>query len=105
MFVVNNNHFMFSESVLANSNFNIITLPHPSHGSPTKYCLDEVNHKIYEIITFSEPYRSWFIGDTVKSDGNLLITTPINPLFLGVFILLIVIVKCSFNINIFGDII
>ncbi|XP_050350856.1 ribonuclease H2 subunit B [Nymphalis io] len=70
------------ESLLNNSNFSIITLPHPAHGDPTKYCLDEVNHKMYEIITFSEPYRSWFIEDTVKSDGGFLMMTPMNPLFL-----------------------
>ncbi|XP_026484475.1 ribonuclease H2 subunit B [Vanessa tameamea] len=70
------------ESLLNNSNFNIITLPHPAHGDPTKYCLDDVNHKMYEIVTFSEPYRSWFLEDTVKSDGSFLMMTPINPLFL-----------------------
>lgn len=73
----------FTESILANNKFKIITLPHPSSGSPAKYCLDDNTNKIYEIITFNEPYRSWFIEDTVKSDGSLLLATPINPVFLG----------------------
>ncbi|XP_045451182.1 ribonuclease H2 subunit B [Melitaea cinxia] len=70
------------ESLLNNTSFSIITLPHPAHGGPAKYCLNDSDHKIYEIVTFKEPYRSWFIEDTVKSDGSLLMTTPIDPLFL-----------------------
>ncbi|CAH2099662.1 unnamed protein product [Euphydryas editha] len=70
------------ESLLSNSSFSIITLPHPAHGGPAKYCLDDTNHKIYEIVTFKEPYRSWFVEDSVKSDGSFLMTTSIDPLFL-----------------------
>ncbi|XP_032515786.2 ribonuclease H2 subunit B [Danaus plexippus] len=70
------------EDLLKNDNFNIITLPHPAHGGPSKYCLDKANLKIYEILTFKEDYRSWFINESVKSDGSLMIVTPINPLFL-----------------------
>lgn len=81
--VVNNIFLYITESLLNNSSFSIITLPHPAHGGPAKYCLDDANHKIYEIVTFKEPYRSWFIEDSVKSDGSLLMTTPIDPLFLG----------------------
>ncbi|CAH0600380.1 unnamed protein product [Chrysodeixis includens] len=70
------------DSLLENSSFSIITLPHPVHGKPAKYCLDDENNKIYEIISFDEPHRSWFIGETVKSDGSIQMVTPINPLFL-----------------------
>ncbi|KAM3966848.1 ribonuclease H2 subunit B [Aphomia sociella] len=73
---------LINESLFENNNFTIISLPHPAHGKPAKYCLDNKNSKIYELVNFSEPYRSWFLGDTVKSDGNLLMLTPINPLFL-----------------------
>ncbi|KAJ0181326.1 hypothetical protein K1T71_003411 [Dendrolimus kikuchii] len=73
---------LVKESLLENNSFSIITLPHPAHKKPSKYCLDEVNYKIYEVVTFSEPYRSWFIGETVKSDGSIQMLTPINPLFL-----------------------
>lgn len=69
---------------MKNDNFSIVTLPHPGHGQPTKYCLDDLKNKIYELVTFSEPYRSWFIGETVKSDGSLLMVTPVNPIFLGI---------------------
>ncbi|KOB72288.1 Ribonuclease H2 subunit B [Operophtera brumata] len=70
------------ESLLENSNFNIITLPHPAHGKPAKYCLDVRHKKIFEVVTFNEPHRSWFIGETVKSDGSIQMMTPVNPVFL-----------------------
>ncbi|XP_059049243.1 ribonuclease H2 subunit B [Achroia grisella] len=73
---------LLKEELFENNNFSIITLPHPAHGNPAKYCLDYVHSKMYELVTFSEPYRSWFIGETVKSDGDLLMLTAVNPLFL-----------------------
>lgn len=76
-------HFNFTDSLLENNNFNIITLPHPAGGKPVKYCLDDINKKIYEIISYDEPYRSWFIGETVKSDGSVQMCTTIHPIFLG----------------------
>lgn len=72
-----------ADSLLENSNFSIITLPHPASGRPAKYCLDDAHKKMFEIVTFDEPHRSWFIGDTVKSDGSIQMCTPINPIFLG----------------------
>lgn len=74
---------IISETLLENSNFNIITLPHPAHGKPAKYCLDDAHKKIYEVVTFDEPHRSWFIGETVKSDGSIKMMTLVNPVFLG----------------------
>ncbi|CAK1600077.1 unnamed protein product [Parnassius mnemosyne] len=73
---------LVKDSVLENSNFSIITLPHPAHGHLSKYCLDYLNKKLYEVVSFSEPYRSWFMGDYVKCDGSILMITPVNPLFL-----------------------
>ncbi|XP_053600842.1 ribonuclease H2 subunit B [Plodia interpunctella] len=73
---------VLKKSVKDNNNFTIVTLPHPVTGNPAKYCLDDEHNKIYEVVTFSEPYRSWLIGETVKSDGSLLMVTPVNPLFL-----------------------
>ncbi|XP_023955081.2 ribonuclease H2 subunit B [Bicyclus anynana] len=80
---VENSWILFiKESLLDNDNFRIVTLPHPAHGNPAKYVLDNLHHKMYEVVTFSEPYRSWFIDDTVKSDGSVMMVTPFNPLFL-----------------------
>ncbi|CAH1643300.1 unnamed protein product [Spodoptera littoralis] len=73
---------LVKDSLLENNNFNIVTLPHPAGGKPVKYCLDNKNKKIYEIISYDEPYRSWFIGETVKSDGSVQMCTLVNPIFL-----------------------
>lgn len=75
--------FGFPESLLENDSFTIITLPHPADGRPTKYSLDEKHKKLYEVVSYSEPHRSWFIGESVKSDGSIQLLTPINPVFLG----------------------
>ncbi|CAH2237366.1 jg6224 [Pararge aegeria aegeria] len=77
---------LVNDSLLNNDNFQIISLPHPAHGNPAKYVLDNLHLKIYEVVTFSEPYRSWFIDDTVKSDGSIMMVTPINPLFLEFYL-------------------
>ncbi|CAK1548598.1 unnamed protein product [Leptosia nina] len=73
---------MIKDSLFENNSFRIITLPHPAHGTPSKYVLDGKNKNIFEIVTFNEPYRSWFIGETVKSDGSFMLVTPINPVFI-----------------------
>lgn len=80
-------YLIFSESLLQNKNFSIITLPHPAYGTASKFCLDDENRNMFEVVTFGEPNRSWFIGETVKSDGSLLILTPINPTYLGKLLL------------------
>ncbi|XP_041974445.1 ribonuclease H2 subunit B [Aricia agestis] len=73
---------MVKDELCKNENFSIITLPHPSHGGPSKFCVDTSNKKMYEVVTYSEPYRSWFIGESVKSNGDLLMVTPFNAVFL-----------------------
>lgn len=83
-YIVSSEHIsLIPDSLFENKSFTFLTLPHPSTGIPSKYCLDNVKKKIYETVTFSEEYRSWFIGESVKSDGNLIMVTPINPLLLG----------------------
>ncbi|XP_063394252.1 ribonuclease H2 subunit B [Cydia fagiglandana] len=70
------------DSLLQNPDFVIITLPNPASRKPSKYCLDEHNKKVYEVVTFSEPHRCWFTGQTVKSDASMFMLTPIHPVFL-----------------------
>ncbi|CAF4915534.1 unnamed protein product [Pieris macdunnoughi] len=74
---------LIKDTLFNNNSFRIITLPHPAHGSPSKYVLDKSNKKMYEVVTFSEPFRSLFIGETVKSDGSIMLVTPVNPVFLA----------------------
>ncbi|CAG9782825.1 unnamed protein product [Diatraea saccharalis] len=73
---------LLPDHLFENDNFSIITLPHPANGNPAKFSLNSKLKKIYEVVTFKEPYRSWFIGETVKSNGSIHLVTPVNPLFL-----------------------
>lgn len=73
---------LLKDQLFENDSFSIVTLPHPANGKPAKFCLDDKHNKMYEVVTFNEPHRSWFIGETVKSDGSIQLVTPVNPLFL-----------------------
>lgn len=39
------------------------------------------NGVIYELLQFNEKHRSWFLGETVCSNGKIYISTKIDPLF------------------------
>lgn len=41
--------------------------------------------KFYEILSFSEEPRSWFINDMACTNGNLYMTTAFDPLFWGLY--------------------
>ncbi|CAG8524727.1 5349_t:CDS:10 [Paraglomus occultum] len=69
-----------SESLLS------IRLPHPRTGQAVRYILqDQTLLEIRKVDCGSQ--RSWFIGNTVQSDGSLFCLTPIDPLFVLVPIL------------------
>lgn len=46
------------------------------------------NNSVQEILTFNEGKRSWFIDESVKSDGKMHLSTPIDPIFLGNYVLI-----------------
>ncbi|KAF9914457.1 Ribonuclease H2 subunit B [Lobosporangium transversale] len=63
-----------------------ILLPNPSSGLPSRYIIQE--GRLFEMqVVDTEGLRSWFVGDTVQSDGSLYITTPIDPVFMFIPIL------------------
>lgn len=44
------------------------------------------NHQqVFEIMEFNQKYRSWFINESVTSNGRLYITLPIDSLFFGLY--------------------
>ncbi|KAG0319393.1 Ribonuclease H2 subunit B [Dissophora globulifera] len=58
-----------------------LLLPSPSSGLPSRYVIQE--GKLYEMqVVDPEGLRSWFVGDTIQSDGSLYIITPIDPVFM-----------------------
>ena len=40
------------------------------------------NWDLYEVVRYIEDHRSWFIEDTVKSNGNFYMISKFDPLFL-----------------------
>ncbi|KAK9888667.1 hypothetical protein WA026_000896 [Henosepilachna vigintioctopunctata] len=60
----------------------IVTLRHPNTGESAIFLFSPANNSVQEVLTFNEGRRSWFIEESVKSDGKLQLSTPIDPIFL-----------------------
>ncbi|KAG0275061.1 Ribonuclease H2 subunit B [Linnemannia exigua] len=61
-------------------------LPSPSSGLPARYVIQDGG--LYEMqMVDSEGLRSWFVGDTIQSDGALFLITPFDPVFMLIPIL------------------
>ncbi|XP_046653132.1 ribonuclease H2 subunit B-like [Daphnia pulicaria] len=56
-------------------------LRNPKTGTGTLYAFSHNNTKLYEMNQFDENKRSWFIDNSVQSDGSFFLTTTIDPLF------------------------
>ncbi|KAG0221491.1 Ribonuclease H2 subunit B [Mortierella sp. GBA43] len=63
-----------------------MVLPNPSSGFPSRYVIQQ--GQLYEMqMVDSEGLRSWFVGDTIQSDGALYMITPVDPIFMCIPIL------------------
>ncbi|KAF2894012.1 hypothetical protein ILUMI_12165 [Ignelater luminosus] len=60
----------------------IVTLRHPNTGESAIFLFSSANNSVQEILTFNEGKRSWFVEESVKSDGKMHLSTPIDPIFL-----------------------
>lgn len=67
------------EKLVSQTEFDIIPVKLPRKLS---HFVKGGDGSIYELLQFNEKNRSWFIGDTVCSDGKIYISTPIDPLFI-----------------------
>jgi len=76
------------------SKITIVKLPHPGKGNPALFLLNHQNKKMFELMSYQESNRCWFIGDLVVEDGSLMISTPVNP----VFIILPFLIKSERNV-------
>ncbi|XP_044300209.1 ribonuclease H2 subunit B isoform X3 [Varanus komodoensis] len=63
-------------------------LRNPSTGQAALYLFSSDAHQLFEVKAFCEEYRSWFIGQTVQSDGRLFFAIPVDPLYFALFFLL-----------------
>lgn len=73
--------------VKGDANHVAVTLPHPRAGTPSLFLRPEGQDHYYELVKFAEKTRSWFLGNTVESDGELYIVTPVNPIYFAIFYL------------------
>ncbi|CAG9772019.1 unnamed protein product [Ceutorhynchus assimilis] len=60
----------------------IVTLRHPNTGESAVFLFSPANNSVQEVLTLNEAKRSWFIDESVKSDGKMKLSTPIDPIFL-----------------------
>lgn len=73
---------IFSKCSSLNGNVLIISLQHPRKGIKKVFLLKKDNWDLYEVVRYNEDHRSWFIEDTVKSNGNCYMISKFDPLFL-----------------------
>ncbi|BFZ00549.1 hypothetical protein BsWGS_03589 [Bradybaena similaris] len=57
-------------------------LRHPRLNSGVMYLFSANCVRVFEVNCYKEKYRSWFIGNTVQSEGGVYITSLVDPLFL-----------------------
>lgn len=59
----------------------LVDLPSPKDHRPQSFLCDEDNFALYEIVKYSEPFRSWFIDNLLCKDGHMNYLTKVDPLF------------------------
>ncbi|KAM9192675.1 ribonuclease H2 subunit B isoform 3-T3 [Dugong dugon] len=60
-----------------------VKLVNPCSGEGAIYLFDMcLQQQLFEIKVFKEKHRSWFINQSVQSEGHLHFATPMDPLFL-----------------------
>ncbi|XP_049534403.1 ribonuclease H2 subunit B [Anopheles darlingi] len=82
--------FILKGDIIENgdSSLQVVSLRNPATKSESKYLLQKDagdaarGTSVYEVNCFNEPHRSWFINETVCSNGKIFLPTPIDPLFL-----------------------
>ncbi|XP_053676872.1 ribonuclease H2 subunit B [Anopheles nili] len=78
--------FIFKDSLVEadNTSLSIVALRNPATKNATKYLFRQTSNRndLYELNCFNEQHRSWFINETVCSNGKIFMPTPVDPLFL-----------------------
>lgn len=63
----------------------IVSLRNPCTGNASRYVYAKHLKKFYEILSFSEKPRAWFINNTICSTGDLYMTSAFDPLFWALY--------------------
>jgi len=75
-------NIVISQRSVFNGSVSIVSLPHPRNGRKTCFLLKAGNCDLYEVVSCNEDNRSWFIGDTVESNGSIFMASKFDPLLL-----------------------
>ncbi|KAJ8669298.1 hypothetical protein QAD02_000557 [Eretmocerus hayati] len=60
----------------------LVKLRHPATNRASMYAFSPGDTDVQEVIAFKDDKRSWFVDDTVRSNGKMYFSTPVDPLFL-----------------------
>ncbi|XP_050307063.1 ribonuclease H2 subunit B [Anthonomus grandis grandis] len=82
VFMLKGEALELSEQYTGTGTPDIVTLRHPNTGESAIFLFSPANNSVQEVLTLSESKRSWFIDESVKSDGKMHLSTPIDPIFL-----------------------
>uniref|UniRef100_A0A182NUH5 Ribonuclease H2 subunit B n=1 Tax=Anopheles dirus TaxID=7168 RepID=A0A182NUH5_9DIPT len=78
--------FILKDSLIESddASLNVISLRNPATRNQSKYLLRRTakSNALYEMNCFNEQNRSWFINESVCSNGKIFLPTPVDPLFL-----------------------
>ncbi|XP_058825538.1 ribonuclease H2 subunit B [Topomyia yanbarensis] len=79
-FIINDQ--LLNDASATNDSLQIVDLRNPATGKPTKYMFHNKGDELYELNCFAETNRSWFINESVCSNGRIYLPSRIDPLFL-----------------------
>jgi len=77
---------LVSEAALENaadSSLMVVKLRHPKTEAPACFLYNSHTHQIFEMLSFNEEYRSWFLEERVIPDGGIYLSSPVSPLLLA----------------------
>ncbi|KAK7499198.1 hypothetical protein BaRGS_00009458 [Batillaria attramentaria] len=57
-------------------------LRHPKSENTAMYVISNGGQLVSEVNRFSPDFGSWLIGNSIQKDGGILMTTPVDPVFL-----------------------
>ncbi|CAG5119722.1 unnamed protein product [Candidula unifasciata] len=81
IFIINN-EVVNTDCVEGDLQPSLCKLRHPRLDTGVMYLLSANCLRVFEVNCYKEKYRSWFIGNTVHSEGGLYMTSSVDPLFL-----------------------
>ncbi|XP_023932622.1 ribonuclease H2 subunit B-like [Lingula anatina] len=64
-------------------NVSFCKLRHPKTEEGAIFLFSSDNRQVFEVLQHKREFGSWIIEQTIQKDSSLLISTPVDPLFLS----------------------